>query len=80
MILWVTAACSCSSGSGRLRGAGTRHAAFGGMFVDDAFARFAKVMILFSAAAVLAMSEGYMSGAASCGSSIRSSSCCRSSA
>jgi len=34
--------------------------AFGGMFVDDAFARFAKVVILVSAAAVLLMSEGYM--------------------
>lgn len=35
-------------------------AAFGGMFVDDGFARFAKVVILLSAAAILAMSEGYM--------------------
>ncbi len=38
---------------------GTR-AAFGGMFIDDGFARFAKVTILLSAAAVLVMSEGYM--------------------
>jgi len=35
-------------------------AAFGGMFVDDPFARFAKVTVLLSAAAVLAMSEAYM--------------------
>jgi NADH-quinone oxidoreductase subunit N len=35
--------------------------AFAGSFVDDAFARFAKVAILLSAAAVLAISEGYMS-------------------
>jgi NADH-quinone oxidoreductase subunit N len=41
-------------------GAGTDRA-FGGMFIDDAFSRFAKVMILFSAAAVLLMSEDYMS-------------------
>ena len=34
--------------------------AFGGSFADDAFARFAKVTILLSAAAVLAISEGYM--------------------
>lgn len=34
--------------------------AFGGMFIDDAFARFAKVMILISAAAVLIMSQDYM--------------------
>ena len=42
-----------------LQGAGTARA-FGGMFIDDAFARFAKVTILLSAAAVLLMSEGYM--------------------
>jgi NADH-quinone oxidoreductase subunit N len=41
------------------------------MFVDDAFARFAKVTILLSAAAVLLMSEGYMARAASCGSNTR---------
>ncbi len=34
--------------------------AFGGMFVDDAFARFAKVTVLLGAAAVLAMSADYM--------------------
>jgi NADH-quinone oxidoreductase subunit N len=34
--------------------------AFGGMFVDDGFARFAKVTILLSAAAVLLMSQDYM--------------------
>jgi NADH-quinone oxidoreductase subunit N len=33
---------------------------FGGMFVDDGFSRFAKVMVLLSAAAVLLMSESYM--------------------
>lgn len=35
-------------------------AAFGGMFIDDPFARFAKVMIFVSAAAVLIMSQDYM--------------------
>lgn len=34
--------------------------AFWGMFIDDAFARFAKVTILLSAAAVLAMSASYL--------------------
>src|SRR6056297_3062381 len=34
--------------------------AFNGMFINDGFARFAKVVILVSAAAVLLMSEGYM--------------------
>ncbi|MBR9651282.1 NADH-quinone oxidoreductase subunit NuoN [Thalassovita aquimarina] len=43
-----------------LSGQGT-NVAFGGMFHDDAFARFAKVTILLSAAAVLVMSQDYMS-------------------
>jgi NADH-quinone oxidoreductase subunit N len=34
--------------------------AFGGMFVDDGFARYAKVVILLAAAAVLAMGQEYM--------------------
>ncbi|OSQ52057.1 NADH-quinone oxidoreductase subunit NuoN [Marivita geojedonensis] len=42
-----------------LNGAGT-NVAFNGMFVDDGFARFAKIVILVSAAAVLLMSEAYM--------------------
>jgi NADH-quinone oxidoreductase subunit N len=40
-------------------GTGTREA-FGGSFVDDGFARFAKVTILLSAAAILVMSVEYM--------------------
>ncbi len=40
-------------------GDGTR-TAFGGMFNDDGFARFAKVTILLSAAAVLVMGQEYM--------------------
>ena len=42
-----------------IRGDGAR-AAFGGMFLDDGFARFAKVAILLAAAAVLAISQDYM--------------------
>jgi NADH-quinone oxidoreductase subunit N len=42
-----------------LAGQGER-TAFGGMFIDDPFARFAKVIMLVSAAAVLAMSQDYM--------------------
>ncbi len=34
--------------------------AFAGSFVDDGFARFAKVLILFSAAAILLMSQEYL--------------------
>ena len=42
-----------------INGAGT-NPAFDGMIVDDGFARFAKILILVSAAAILLMSEGYM--------------------
>ena len=42
-----------------MTGEGT-NVAFSGMFHDDAFARFAKVAILLSAAAVLVMSQDYM--------------------
>lgn len=42
-----------------INGKGT-NIAFDGMFIDDGFARFAKITILLSAAAVLLMSESYM--------------------
>lgn len=42
-----------------LNGEGTRDA-FGGMFVDDSFSRFAKVTILLAAAAIIAMSIPYV--------------------
>ncbi|MDU8910567.1 NADH-quinone oxidoreductase subunit NuoN [Aestuariicoccus sp. MJ-SS9] len=59
-LVWGTAAIFVAIAIGiGMTGAGT-NVAFGGMFVDDAFARFAKVTILLSAAAVLVMSEGYM--------------------
>ena len=35
------------------------NSAFGGMYSDDAFSRFAKVVILLSAAAVIVMSQEY---------------------
>jgi NADH-quinone oxidoreductase subunit N len=60
LISWATAglflALALYIGAG---GEGAR-TAFGGMFIDDAFARFAKVTILVSAAAVLIMSQDYM--------------------
>ena len=61
MLVWATSglflALALYIGFGN---AGER-AAFGGLFVDDPFARFAKVTILLSAAAVLVMSQDYMS-------------------
>ena len=60
LISWATAglflALALYIGAG---GEGAR-GAFGGMFIDDPFARFAKVTILVSAAAVLIMSQDYM--------------------
>ena len=60
MFVWVTSAVLIAVAAWiGFQGAGTARA-FGGMFVDDGFARFAKVTILLAAAAVLLMSEGYM--------------------
>ena len=41
-------------------GTGGARAAFGGMFIDDGFSRFAKVVVLLSAAGVLLMGRSYM--------------------
>ena len=60
MLLWLTGAAFLALAAYiGLNGQGTNEA-FGGMFVDDAFARFAKIAILLSAAAVLLMSQGFM--------------------
>ncbi|WP_299741985.1 NADH-quinone oxidoreductase subunit NuoN [uncultured Tateyamaria sp.] len=60
-LLWATSAVFLAVAAWiGFAGEGT-NVAFGGMFVDDGFSRFAKVTILVSAAAVLLMSEGYMS-------------------
>jgi NADH-quinone oxidoreductase subunit N len=60
LLVWVTAAVfvAVAAWTG-LSTPGTREA-FGGMFVDDGFARFAKITILLSAAAILLLSETYM--------------------
>ena len=60
MLVYATAAVMAALGVWiMIDGEGTA-TAFGGMLVNDAFSRFAKVTILLSAAAVLVMSEGYM--------------------
>jgi len=60
-LLWATSAVFLAVAAWiGFSGEGT-NVAFGGMFVDDGFSRFAKVTILVSAAAVLLMSEGYIS-------------------
>ena len=61
MITWITAAVLVLVAVWiGINGEGTR-TAFGGMFNDDAFARFAKIIMLVSAAAVLVMGQDYMS-------------------
>ena len=60
MVLWTTAVVFVATAIWiALSGGGTR-VAFGGMFIDDGFARFAKITILLSAAAILMMSQDYM--------------------
>ncbi|MBY6115531.1 NADH-quinone oxidoreductase subunit NuoN [Mameliella alba] len=60
LLVWVTSALFLALAFWiGTTGEGTQ-VAFNGMFVNDGFARFAKVVILVSAAAVLLMSEGYM--------------------
>jgi NADH-quinone oxidoreductase subunit N len=60
MMLWATAALMVALAAWIGLQAGGRGVAFSGMFIDDSFARFAKVTLLLSAAAILVMSEGYM--------------------
>jgi NADH-quinone oxidoreductase subunit N len=60
-LVWLTSAAMVALAAWIcLTGEGT-NVAFNGMFSDDRFSRFAKVVILLSTAAVLLMGEGYMS-------------------
>lgn len=60
LLIWVTGAIMVAlAGWIASNGEGT-NVAFNGMFVDDGFARFAKVAILLAAASVLVMSQDYM--------------------
>ena len=61
LLVWVTAGLFFAVAIWIGASGGGDRVAFHGMFIDDAFSRFAKVAILLSAAAVLLMSEGYMS-------------------
>ena len=61
LLVWATSALfvALAAWIGLAGGNGTE-TAFGGMFINDAFARFAKVTILLSAAAILLMGESHM--------------------
>ena len=61
LLVWVTAAVMVALAFWiGTSGDGSTQTAFNGMIIEDSFARFAKVAILLSAAAILVMSEGYM--------------------
>jgi NADH-quinone oxidoreductase subunit N len=60
MLMWATSAVFVLIALWIGAGGDGARSAFGGMFIDDPFARFAKVTILLSAAAVLLMSRDYM--------------------
>ncbi|MFD0978517.1 NADH-quinone oxidoreductase subunit NuoN [Tropicimonas aquimaris] len=60
-VCWITAAVLVAVAIWISLSGGVSRAAFGGMFIDDAFARFAKVTLLLAAAIVLILSEGFFS-------------------
>lgn len=60
LLTWVTAGLMALVALWIAFVGGGTNVGFGGMFHDDAFARFAKVTILLSAAVVLVMSQDYM--------------------
>ena len=60
LILWATAAVMAVIGAWVGITAGAERTAFGGTFVDDGFARFTKVLILWGAAALLALADPYL--------------------
>ena len=60
VMVWATAGIFVALALWIAGGGNTTKVAFGGSFIDDGFARFAKVMILVSAAAILVMSQDFM--------------------
>jgi NADH-quinone oxidoreductase subunit N len=61
LLTWITAAVFVAVAVWISLAGDTTRVAFGGMFVDDGFARFAKVTILLAGALVLVLSEGFFS-------------------
>ena len=59
-ITFVTAGLMVITGIWMLFDGSPSETAFNKMFIDDAFSRFAKALVLLSSAAVLVMSLGYM--------------------
>ena len=59
LINWLSAALMLAVGLWIISDSGPEQAAFAGAFVNDGFARFAKVLILFSAALMLILGEDW---------------------
>ena len=60
LLVWATAGLFALTAFWIAGSTGQTQTAFGGMFVNDGFAKFAKITILISAAVVLVMSQDYM--------------------
>jgi len=60
LLTWTTAGVMVALAGWIATSADGSNVAFNGMFIDDGFARFAKVAILLAAASVLVMSQEYM--------------------
>ncbi len=60
LLTWVTAALFVALAVFVATRNGAGSIAYDGMFIDDAFARFAKVVVLLSSAGVLVMAQDYM--------------------
>ena len=60
LVTWVTAGVMLGLALMIGMDEGGAHAAFGGMFIDDAFSRFAKIAVLIAAAAVLVAGQEAM--------------------
>ncbi|MBS8226519.1 NADH-quinone oxidoreductase subunit NuoN [Vannielia litorea] len=59
-LTWAASAVMIAVAVWVLMSGGNDRTAFGGLFIDDGFARYAKVVILISAACVLMMSQEFM--------------------
>ncbi len=60
LVFWLTSAVMVMLALWIASGPGGAHSAFNGAFVDDGFSRFAKVLILFSSAIMLVLSQDYL--------------------
>ena len=60
-LIWITAIFMLALGAFILLFGSDKSVAFGGAFIDDGFARYAKILILWSSAVILIISRDYLS-------------------